>query len=130
MTNTPRRRMTDRVGASPTIVGVGAHFTGDLECGDLVVGGSMRGDAQVNGSFTLSEGARWEGEVRATQAVIAGEVEGVVTVSEKLEIRKTARVRGAVRARSIAVARGAVVEGEMVVTSGESVMHFEEKRAG
>jgi len=60
--------------------------------------------------------------------VIAGEIEGSVSVSEKLEIRRTARIRGGVRARSIAVAQGAVIDGEMAVTSGAAVVHFEEKR--
>ena len=49
-------------------------------------------------------------------------------VSEKLEIRKTARIRGSVRARTIAVAQGAVIDGDMAVTSGAPVVHFEEKR--
>ncbi|MGH8178133.1 MAG: bactofilin family protein [Steroidobacter sp.] len=128
MSETPRRRVTDRLATAPTFVGAGSRFTGDLECGDLVVGGSIRGDGDVRGSFTLSEGGRWEGEVQATNAVIAGEVQGSVSVSEKLEIRKTARIRGSVRARTIAVAQGAVIDGEMAVTSGAPVVHYEEKR--
>jgi cytoskeletal protein CcmA (bactofilin family) len=84
----------------------------------------------VRGSFTLSEGGRWEGRIRAANAVVAGEVEGTLNVAEKLEIRATARLRGALSARSIAVARGAVIEGEMAVTSGQPVVHYEEKRKG
>jgi cytoskeletal protein CcmA (bactofilin family) len=55
---------------------------------------------------------------------------GTLNVAEKLEIRATARLRGALSARSIAVARGAVIEGEMAVTSGQPVVHYEEKRKG
>lgn len=129
MTETPRRRASDRQSGSPTLVGVGSRFIGNLECGgDLVVGGQMRGEGVVRGSLTLSEGSRWEGDIQASNAVIAGEIEGSVSVSEKLELRKTARIRGSVRARTIAVARGAVIDGEMAVTSGAPVVHFEEKR--
>ena len=129
MSETPRRRATDRLSGSPTIVGVGSTFVGNLECGgDLVVGGRMRGEGLIRGSLTLSEGGSWEGDIQASNAVIAGEIEGSVSVSEKLEIRRTARIRGGVRARSIAVAQGAVIDGEMAVTSGAAVVHFEEKR--
>jgi cytoskeletal protein CcmA (bactofilin family) len=129
MTDTPRRRATDRPSGSPTLVGLGSTFVGNLECGgDLVVGGRMRGEGLVRGALTLSEGSRWEGDIHAANAVIAGEIDGSVSVSEKLEIRKTARIRGSVRARTIAVAQGAVIDGDMAVTSGAPVVHFEEKR--
>ena len=129
MADTPRRRLADRVSTSPTFIGAGSRFTGELECNsDLMVGGSVLGDGDVRGALTLSEGGRWEGEVRATNAVIAGEVEGSVTIAEKLELRSTARIRGSLRARSIAVAKGAIIEGDMSVTSGSPVVHFEEKR--
>jgi len=129
MTDTPRRRLADHVSSSPTFIGAGSALTGDLQCGgDLVVAGSVYGDSTVRGSFTLSEGGRWEGRISAANAVVAGEVEGTLNVADKLEIRATARLRGALSARSIAVARGAVIEGEMAVTSGQPVVHYEEKR--
>jgi cytoskeletal protein CcmA (bactofilin family) len=131
MADTPRRRLADRVSSSPTFIGSGSKFTGDLECeSDLVVGGSVKGDGDVRGALTLSEGSHWVGEIRASNAVIAGEVEGAVTIGEKLELRSTARIRGSLRARSIAVAKGAIIEGDMAVTSGKPVVHFEEKRNG
>jgi cytoskeletal protein CcmA (bactofilin family) len=131
MTDAPRRRLADRVSTSPTFIGAGTTLVGNLECqGDLAVGGAVQGNSLVRGAFTLSEGGRWEGELQATNAVIAGEVLGAVVVSEKLEIRKTARVRGFVKARTIAVAQGALIDGEMAVTSGSPVVHYEEKRGG
>jgi len=117
------------VSSSPTFIGSGSRFTGDLECAsDLVVGGNVLGDGDVHGALTLSDGGRWEGEIRAGNAVIAGEVEGSVTIAEKLELRATARIKGSLKARSIAVAKGAIIEGDMAVTSGTPVVHFEEKR--
>lgn len=129
MTDTPRRRSSDRVSGSPTFIGAGTTVTGNLDCGgDLIVGGTVLGDSTVCGAMTLSEGGRWEGRLKVKSAVIAGEWHGEITVTEKLEIRKTARIRGAVAARSIAIAQGAVIEGEMAVTSGQPVVHYEEKR--
>lgn len=129
MSDTPRRRATDHPSGSPTFIGAGSKFMGNFECGgDLVVGGVIHGDAAIRGSLTLSQGGGWRGDVQASSAVIAGEVEGSVVIAEKLEIRHTARIRGSVRARVIAVAQGAVIEGDMAVTSGEPVVRFEEKR--
>ncbi len=129
MADSPRRRLADRVSSSPTFVGSGSRFTGDLECNsDLMVGGNVIGDGDVRGALTLSDGGSWEGEIRAGNAVIAGEVVGSVTVAEKLELRATARIKGSLKARTIAVAKGAIIEGDMAVTSGSPVVHFEEKR--
>jgi len=131
MADAPRRRLADRVSSSPTFVGVGTTLTGNLACeGDLVVGGAVIGDGSVRGAFTLSEGGRWEGRIEAQAAVIAGEWRGDIVIGEKLEIRKTARIRGSVTARSIAVAQGAVIDGDMSVTSGAPIVTYEEKRSG
>jgi cytoskeletal protein CcmA (bactofilin family) len=129
MSDAPRRRHSDRVSASPTFIGLGSKLTGNLACeGDLVVAGEVDGEGVVKGALTLSEGSRWDGKIDAVNAVVAGEVVGTMAVSEKLEIRKTARIRGIVQARTIAIAQGAIIEGEMAVTSGSPVVRYEEKR--
>jgi cytoskeletal protein CcmA (bactofilin family) len=46
----------------------------------------------------------------------------------RVEIAGTARVAGSLAGASIAVAEGAVIEGEIKVTSGNAPMRFEEKR--
>jgi len=131
MTETPKRRVSDKASSTPTFIGVGTELTGTLRCeGDLVVGGNVKADCVVGGAFTLAEGGGWEGRLEATNAVIAGEVVGEIAIREKLEIRKTARIRGRVSARSIAVAQGAVIDGEMSVTSDAPIVSFEEKRTG
>lgn len=129
MTDTPNRRLTDRAGSSPTLIGVGSTFTGHFECGgDLVMAGQIIGEARVAGALTLSDTGRWQGDIVATTAIIAGEIDGNVTVTDRLEIRKSARIRGTIRAKHIAIATGAVVDGDMSVTSNVPVVRFEEKR--
>jgi cytoskeletal protein CcmA (bactofilin family) len=129
MTDTPRRRVSDKTSSAPTLVGLGTELVGTLHCrGDLVVGGNAKADCNVVGAFTLSEGGQWEGKLQVANAVIAGTLVGHIVVTEKLEIRKTARIRGSVTARSIAIAQGAVIEGDMAVTSGAAVVTYEEKR--
>jgi len=131
MTDTPRRRIVDRGAATPTLLGYGTQFTGTLDCaGDLVVAGSANGNVKVAGSVTIADTGQWDGELEAQVAIVAGEVTGTLTVNDKLEIRRTARIRGTVRAKSIAIATGAVVDGEMAVTGNAPVVQFEERRNG
>lgn len=130
MNETPRRRLLDAIGGSPTFVAEGCQVTGDVQTrGPLVVAGAIRGDGDVAGMLSMAAKSRWEGDVRAKQAVIAGEVVGQLHIEEKLEIGASAIVRGKVTARSIAIARGAVIEGEVAVTGGQPVTRFDDKRA-
>jgi cytoskeletal protein CcmA (bactofilin family) len=130
MSEPPKRRLLDEIGTSPTFVADGCTLTGDLETnGPIVVCGTVRGDGRIGGALRMSAQAAWIGEVHAHHGIIAGQVTGKLVVAEKLEIGATAVIRADVVARSIAVAKGAVIEGQVTVTSGEAVIEFEEKRA-
>jgi len=130
MSDTPKRRLLDEIGSAPTFVAAGCVLTGDLETnGALVVCGTVRGDGRIGGALRMSAESAWIGEVHARHGIIAGQVTGRLVISEKLEIGATAVIRADVVARSIAVAKGAVIEGEVTITSGESMIEFEEKRA-
>ena len=125
----PKRRLLDQLGGSPTFVAEGCRLTGDVETpGPLVVCGSVRGDGQVAGMLNMAANSEWHGEIRAQRAVIAGTVVGTLSIEDKLEIGASAVVRARVSARTIAIAKGAVVDGEVTVTSGQPVVSFQEKR--
>jgi cytoskeletal protein CcmA (bactofilin family) len=130
MNDLPKRRLIDSIGDSPTFVAEGVRVTGDLETpGPLVVCGAIRGDGRVGGTLRLSVTAQWEGEIHALAAVVAGRITGRLVVENKLEIGSTAVIRADIVAKSIAVAKGAVIDGAVTVTSGAAVIEFEEKRA-
>lgn len=129
MSDQPSRRFTDQRAADTTLLGAGSEFKGDFRCGgDLTASGAVEGDADIQGSLALSNGATWIGSLRASHAILAGSIQGHVHIQEKLEIRKTARIRGSVSAKVIAIAQGAVIEGDVQVLGDKPVMHFEEKR--
>jgi cytoskeletal protein CcmA (bactofilin family) len=131
MSESPKRRLIDKIGTSPTFVAEGCRLTGDLETpGALVVCGSVQGDGRIGGPLSMAASARWDGEIHALAGVIAGHITGKLVIAEKLEIGATAVIRADIVARSIAIAKGAVIEGEVTVTSGQPVTQFEEKRAG
>lgn len=128
MNDLQKRRLIDSIGDSPTFVAEGVRLTGDLETpGPLVICGAVRGDGRVGGTLRMSVTAQWEGEIHATAAVIAGRITGRLVVEQKLEIGATAVIRADISAQSIAVAKGAIIDGAVTVTSGQ-VVEFEEKR--
>jgi cytoskeletal protein CcmA (bactofilin family) len=125
-----KRRLIDQIGDAPTFVAEGSRLNGDLETkGPLVVCGTVHGDGHIGGVLRMAVTAQWEGEIHAGAAVIAGKVTGKLVVQDKLEVGATAVIRAEIVARSIAVAKGAVIDGAVTVTSGEPVVQFEEKRA-
>jgi len=126
----PRRRLFDQVAGAPTLIGAGTRFEGRLEVsGPMSLGGSVVGDAKIDGALSIAKDGQWRGNVTARSAVIAGTLHGDLTIETKLEIGRTAVIRGRVTARVIAIADGAVVDGEMIVTGDAPVVHFAEKRA-
>jgi cytoskeletal protein CcmA (bactofilin family) len=130
MTDPPRRRLLDRLGSTPSLIAQHTQFIGDIDTeGALLVNGTVRGNGRIGGEVAISVGARWEGELQAQGAVISGTVVGVLTVEDKLEIGASARLHGRINARRIAVASGALIEGEMVCTGNEPIVEFVEKRA-
>ena len=80
------------------------------------------------GPLTLAEGGHWKGTLKATDIVVAGVVEGDVIAKQRVEILGSARVTGSLSGNSIAVAEGAIIEGEIKVTSGAAPTTFQEKR--
>jgi cytoskeletal protein CcmA (bactofilin family) len=124
-----KRRFFDRSTGSPTVLGADTSIAGDIRGrGTFVVYGEVRGDADIQGSLNLAASATWFGDIHAHQAVIAGHVTGSLIVAGKLEIGYTAVIHGKVSARIIAIAKGAIVDGEIQTTSGAPIQEFEEKR--
>jgi cytoskeletal protein CcmA (bactofilin family) len=131
MSEPQKRRLLDQIGESPTFVAPGSRLTGDLETdGPLVVCGAVRGDGRVGGALSMAAGSEWRGEIHARAAVVAGRITGRLVVEEKLEVGASAVIQADVVARTVAIARGAVLEGAVTVTSGDPVTRFDEKRHG
>jgi len=129
MNDTPRRRLLDRLGGTPSLLAEGCIIVGDVETpGALMCGASVRGFGRIDGELSLAASARWDGDIVAHRAAIAGRINGSITVSDRLEIAASAVIRGRVAARSIAMARGATIDGDITVTGDEPPFEFEEKR--
>ena len=126
-----KRRFFEGHSVTPTFIGADTVFVGNMSgAGDFVVFGEVHGDGDLQGGLNLSATGSWYGFIQAQQAIVAGKITGGLSVRDKLEIGYAAVIRGKVSARTIAIAKGAIVDGEIEVTSGEPVLEFEEKRDG
>lgn len=130
MGDKPQRRLADHVNGPPTVIGAGVSFRGDVIApGAVMLSGTVEGDGDVGGMLTIARDAHWDGQVRARSAVIAGKLTGSLLVADRLEVGSAAVIKGRVSAKSLAIARGAVIEGDLQVTSSEPIVQFVEKRA-
>jgi cytoskeletal protein CcmA (bactofilin family) len=129
MSDTLKHRFGDRNGGPPTVIGAGAQMQGDIRApGAMMLCGAIRGDGDVGGMLSIAKGAQWEGMVKSRDAVVAGNLIGTLTVEGKLEVGAQAVIRGRISAKSLAIARGAVIEGDILVTSGAPIVQFEEEQ--
>ena len=124
-----RRRIQDSTKGPTTYIGNGSKICGKLTGkGAYVFCGEVEGDCEIEGPVTLAQGGHWKGTLKAKDVIIAGTVEGDVIAEQRVEIAGTARVAGSISGNAIAVAEGAVIEGEIKVQSGKPTVKFEEKR--
>ena len=125
-----RRRIQDSTDGTATYIAKGSKITGKLTGkGAYVFCGEVEGDCEIDGPVTLAESGRWTGTLKAKDVVIAGKVDGDVIADHRVEISGTARIAGSLSGLSIAVAEGAVIEGEIKVLSGDKPTSFAEKRS-
>lgn len=127
----PNRRFTDTGEPALTVIGPGTHVRGDLVSSDPVeIRGTVEGDCRVGAHCTVAEGARVLGNIDATTLVVAGEVEAGTLTAEKVEVRASARVRATIRAVRVAIADGALYEGDLqTLEPAGAALVFNERRA-
>lgn len=124
-----KRRIRDSASGPTTYVAASTKIVGTITGkGAYVFCGAVEGDCDIDGPVTLAEGGHWKGMLKGTDIVVAGVVEGDVAAKQRVEILGSARVTGSLAGHSIAVAEGAIIEGEIKVTSGAAPTTFQEKR--
>jgi cytoskeletal protein CcmA (bactofilin family) len=124
-----KRRIQDAANGPTTYVAASTTIVGTIVGkGAYVFCGTVHGDCDIDGPLTLAAGAQWKGTLKAIDIVVAGVVEGDVIAKQRVEIVGTARVSGSLSGNSIAVAEGAIIEGEIKVMNGAEPTTFQEKR--
>lgn len=100
-----------------TIVGPSVKVKGDFHCeGNIVVEGEVEGNLVCGNMLQLKNKSRITADVSAKEAIIGGEVKGNVKVSGYLEITETAKILGDIEAGIISIAKGAVFNGQCLMS--------------
>ena len=109
-----RRRTLDALGGFTTSVGPDNNFKGSITgTGHCIILGSIEGDCELDGTLVVGEGGSWKGDITAENVVIAGEVIGDIVAKKKMDVVSTANIHGSLTSPFIAIAEGAVHEGEI-----------------
>ncbi|HSG63612.1 MAG TPA: polymer-forming cytoskeletal protein [Gammaproteobacteria bacterium] len=124
-----KRRILDTADSAATYIAPTTKITGKLTGkGTYVFCGELDGECDIDGPITLAKGSKWKGTLRASDVIVAGRIEGDVIAKHRIEVAETAHIAGSLAGRSIAVAEGAVIEGDIKVTNGSPPQEFKEKR--
>lgn len=125
----PKRRLRDSVGRFASVLGAEAVLRGELSGGgDYIVLGRVEGDSNLDSTVVLERSGTWQGRLQARSVIIAGTLEGEAVAAERVELTASARVRGDICAPSVAIAEGAVFEGQIRSGAHTEVTHFRERR--
>lgn len=125
------RRLLDEVKQFSTLIGAQTKLVGRLESADdTIIDGSVEGQCVVDGVLIIGEDGSWQGNIEAQNVIVSGEVKGDILVHSKLELTKTARVSGRISSPTIAVAEGAVHDGEVHMSKEGDIVHFTDRRSG
>lgn len=122
----PAARRDEAVAPAPAtsdlLLGPGAEFDGRLTFrGTVRIDAKFTGSIMTNDVLVVGEHARIDAEITCGTVVVHGEVNGNVRATNAVELRRTARLRGDVTAASIAVDKGAVLQGSVKMASADKV---------
>jgi cytoskeletal protein CcmA (bactofilin family) len=93
-----------------------------------LINGEIDGDCDLSGSVTLAEKGYYKGTLKADAIIISGKVDGDIIANGIVKITDSARINGTVTGTFIAIAEGAIIEGEMQTSSRNALLKFVEKR--
>ena len=111
----------------PIILGQGMVQVGLLEGRDnYVVHGQVDCNCDIDGVLLIGPSCLWVGNIQADTVIVKGRVQGNIHAHFKLEVRGGARIKGNLSSPLIAVAEGALVQGD--VTPDSMVTRFTERR--
>jgi len=125
-----KRRLEDRLGVTNSILAPNTKIRGKIK-GDesLVIKGYLEGDVVSKGLVWLDKGGQIQGQVKSPYVIIDGELIGNIKSAERVELRTDSRMTGNVETENLAVAEGAVFEGEVHMPKREKeTISFVEKR--
>jgi len=108
-------------GGLTAFIDQGSEFEGKLSFRDTVrIDGRFRGEITSENTLIVGESGEIEASIRSKNVVISGSVEGDVSASQKVTLHKTARVNGNVETSCLVMEDGAVLNGQVKMTTPDA----------
>lgn len=99
-----------------TIIGPSVKVKGEFNGqGDIIVEGVLEGSLKTGNRLRVGDKAKIKASVEAKDSSISGEVTGNIKIKGFLELTATARITGDVEAASIAIEKGAQINGRITM---------------
>ena len=119
--STPAAPAPQKGGGLTAFIDQGSEFEGKLSFKETVrIDGHFRGEITSENTLIVGETGEVEASIRSRTVMIGGTVDGNIKASHQLVLHKTAVVNGDVEAGSLVVEDGAVLNGSISMTAGES----------
>ena len=110
---------TSAIEDAETVVGDGANIEGTVRSDRSIrVFGTVQGEIESKQRVVVEESAKVSARITAEQVMVLGQVDGSIECSGRLEIASSAHVAGEVSAATLVIQEGAVVEGNLRMSSG------------
>ena len=109
-----------RAGARPaeTLFGKNLSIKGNVSGdGDITILGSFEGEFDIKGKLTVADQARIIGNIKASVISVNGTVQGTLKALDNLKLDQTAKVNGQVITPRISITEGALLDGELKMSS-------------
>jgi cytoskeletal protein CcmA (bactofilin family) len=104
-------------GPMETLIGPGTRFQGNIRSkGYVRVDGAVEGSVTAEG-IIVGEKAQITGDLIGKDVFVGGRVTGNVTAAHSLELQPKSQVVGDIHAAQIAIAEGALFEGNCLMTA-------------
>jgi cytoskeletal protein CcmA (bactofilin family) len=97
-----------------SVIAANLSIEGKIEgSGNVRIAGRFKGDARIDGNFTIEAGAQLTGQVLAGTVVVGGELQGNIESAKKVDVLEGGVIVGDVKAGSITVAAGSRMRGHV-----------------
>lgn len=103
-----------------TIIGLSVKVKGNFQGkGNIIVDGQLEGSLKTSSNLLIGEKANLNANIEALEASINGTVSGNINIKKYLALGKTAKITGDIICSEISIARGAHINGKLIISSDQ-----------
>lgn len=113
-----------------TIIGPSVSVEGDFKGdGNIIVEGEVRGNLKTKGFLRAAKSSVIFANISAQNAEISGQITGNIKIKENLDIKETAIIQGDIETKSLTVALGSIINGQLKMRSDKILSNENDNNA-